>query len=495
MTGEVGVSKQRSWIKIGLNGTFQPNGAQTSSAADLDALFKEPMGDPARLLLHIHGGLVPETAGVSIADAMMAHYDGTTRSIGLVWKTGLLETIRGNLAQIGNTRSFKKALSWVLTKALSELADDPAARGAAQAKLTQPAIEAQLGTSAGVKALDKQLVAAVDSDPDLVRSKGGGRAATDEALEETLALELQGDVTDLQILVDEESDRFAKSLDQAIRTESEAEGLSGSRGLSFTVARLLAKTILAVIRRYRNGTHHDLLPTAVEELLRAAHLAKIGVFAWGEMKEKAEAMWHDDGDTPGPTGHVGGYILRKLEKLQKDNPDTVIDLVGHSAGSIVICAMLRAIAAQGRKIRFRNILFLAPAVRLDTFCRDLAPPAPGGPFQRFRMFTMTDEAEKADKLVGAIYPRSLLFLVSGLFEDRPGTALAGMARHIAMRTPPAGDGFDAVRQWLDQNSRLVLSPTKPGSGSGLQTEARRHGDFDNDKPTLASLLHLAGIKP
>jgi hypothetical protein len=115
----------------------------------------------------------------------------------------------------------------------------------------------------------------------------------------------------------------------------------GARGLTITgVALFIGKIVFAVTRRYRSGTAHDPLPTAVEELLRAAYLADVGKFAWDAMKTKAQRMWTDDGAAPGVTGHGGGYILRRLEALQAARPDMIVDVVGHSAGSIAICEML-----------------------------------------------------------------------------------------------------------------------------------------------------------
>ena len=48
-------------------------------------------------------------------------------------------------------------------------------------------------------------------------------------------------------------------------------------------------------------------------------------------------------------------------------------------------------------------------------------------FKKFRMFTMTDELEKEDDCK-AIYPASLLYLISGILEDRDDTPIAGMMR-------------------------------------------------------------------
>jgi hypothetical protein len=472
------MSEPKHWIKIGPNGTFARSGTLHNSPEELDTLLGPALAGKERLLIHLHGGLVDEAHGLGIANAMAMHYGDTACSLSLVWETGILETLRNNLVGVANTKVFKKALSWILAKAMPELGSSGGARGGEVGLTDQAEIEALLQTETGVQALDAALAAEVDRGLATIRARGG---MVGEKTEDQLTNELAFDIDDLRVLLDNGEDGSAPILRQ---TESAAS----ARGGTAAVALFLAKVIIAVVKRYRAGTHHDPLPTAVEELLRAAYLAEIGAFAWSEMKEKSEEMWIDDGAAPGERGHVGGYILLRLEELQKARPALTIDLVGHSAGSIVICAMLAAIKAQNRQIKFRNVLFLAPAVRLDVFKAAVTPPLL---FRQFRLFTMTDEAEKADKLVGLIYPRSLLFLVSGLFEDKPGTPLAGLARHIKTRTSSAGASYDDLRGWLADDHRLVLSPSGDEAIDGLRTRAAHHGDFDNDPMTLASLLFLA----
>jgi len=204
-------------------------------------------------------------------------------------------------------------------------------------------------------------------------------------------------------------------------------------------------------------------------------------------------MWIDDGHALSVDKHGGGYILRSLQALQAERPDMIIDVVGHSAGSIAICEMLAAIEANKHKIRFRNILFLAPAVRLDLFAHWI----PRGPrvFKRFRMFTMTDAVEKSDQVGGPLYPRSLLYIVSGCFEDRPDEAILGMERFLRQAGTSAGRDYDDVRRWLQDELRLVYSPSEAGALQGEQTKALKHGAFDDDQATLASLLYLVGATP
>ena len=473
------MSNRQTWIKVGSHGTFAPSGKIHSAPTDIDRLLGPELANTKRLLIHFHGGLVSETNGLKVAEAMGKHYGDAARSLSVVWETGILETLRDNIAEVANTQVFKKALSWVLAKVMPELGASEGARGAGVGLLDQRDIEAFLQSEQGVQALDSALIAEADSETAESRARGG---TAGEKTQEQLAVELAFDIGDLTDLID----RGERGAGPILReTEQDAAGRGSTTA---ALAMFLARVIIAVVRRYRTGTHHDPLPTAVEELLRAAYLAEIGAFAWSAMKDKAKDMWIDDGIAPTEKGHVGGYLLRRLEELQSGRADLTLDLVGHSAGSIAICAMLAAIKEQNRRIKLRNILFLAPAVSLDVFKAAVSVPRS---FVRFRLFTMTDEAEKADRLVGAIYPRSLLFLVSGLFEDKPGAPLAGLARHITARTSSAGAGYDDLRSWLAQDDRLVLSPSADGAAEGLRSRAARHGDFDDDEMTLASLLYLA----
>lgn len=471
------------WINLGADGTFRSSGALSSTPEDVDRLLGEDLADAERLVIYFHGGLVKEADGLAAAERMAANYGGAASSIGIVWETGLAETFRDNLLAITQTRIFKKALSWVLAKAGA--ADEAGARGG-DAALDAQTIEAQLDTPEGVAALDMEL--AVSAGEGIAGAARGG--GIDDLDAEAIAQELEYDFANDSSLPDLIDSRATGS--EPIRRKIDLE--EGAKGLTVTgVALFIGKVVVAVIRRYRSGTHHDALPTAVEELLRAAYLADVGKFGWDSMKTKAQRMWIDDGEEPGIEGHGGGYILRKLEALQAARPKLTIDVVGHSAGSIAICEMLAAIEVDRRNVRLRNIVFLAPAVRFDLFSRWI----PRGPqiFKHFRMFTMCDAREKADRIAGSLYPRSLLYLVSGCFEDRPDAAIAGMDRFLDHPMTSAGRDYDDVRRWLREKDRVVRSPTVAGAARGLQTDALKHGEFDDNEATLGSLLFLAGAKP
>jgi hypothetical protein len=385
---------------------------------------------------------------------------------------------------ITETKLFKKALSWVLAKAGG--GDLEGAKGEANQIMSPTEIEKMLDSEAGAKTLDALLSRQAQE------AKGAATAKSltsgelnEEAIAQDIESDFSSDMSLPEMIVSNQPG--SGPIRRRLEEETGARSFSAAAG----VAIFLARVIVAVARRYRSGTHHDPLPTAVEELFRAAYLAEVGKFTWDTMKTKAQRMWIDDGENPGFEGHGGGYLLRRLEQIQASKPDFKIDVVGHSAGSIAICNMFAALDAKQRKLRFRNVVFLAPAVRLDLFARWITR----GPkvFERFRMFTMADEWEKLDQLLGAIYPRSLLYLVSGCFEDRPDDAIAGMGRFLREPTTSAGRDFDDVRQWLKADDRLIYAPSDDGAAEGLRTRSEHHGGFHEDKSTLESLLSIARV--
>ena len=115
---------------------------------------------------------------------------------------------------------------------------------------------------------------------------------------------------------------------------------------------------------------------------------------------------------------------------------------------------------------------------------------------------MTDDAERADRLVGAVYPRSLLYLVSGLLErDRGASAVApvlGLSRYLAAQglerllssELATIARLDVVRKYSGKPGRIVLSPTALDALEGARSSAISHGAFDDDDLVRGSLAQL-----
>jgi len=75
-----------------------------------------------------------------------------------------------------------------------------------------------------------------------------------------------------------------------------------------------------------------------------------------------------------------------------------------------------------------DVIFLAPAVTYDQFDATLANHQ--SRIAHFRSFGMTDDWEIADRLLPVVYPRSLLYFVSGLLEETIDEPLVGMERFL-----------------------------------------------------------------
>ena len=194
--------------------------------------------------------------------------------------------------------------------------------------------------------------------------------------------------------------------------------------------------------------------------------------------------------------HFNNRFGTELLDLLEQAPERKIILVGHSAGAIFACNLLRAWAKRNtnRKI---DLFLMAPAVRDLLFAETLAEARES--IGQFRMFCLSDERERADALMGKkmgfLYPSSLLYVVSGLFEDdnqepHVDAPLLGMQRFRNWSGRSLGDGEDtsaaAVRAFLGSIEHpAIFAPTNDGPGRACN--ATSHGGLDNDPQTLASI--------
>jgi len=396
-----------------------------------------------------------------------------------IWETGLLETLSRNLMQISDTELFKQLLRYVFRQLTKRLGADISGRGAGE-PMTMEEIEEELSridSFAGFEAFARSGAETID-ETDLELALGD--------MEIEYLLELQGDI-DLNT-GDFSSFVGDVTLDPAI--EQEMRDVDG-RGVSlFLVAKHLAKITYRVLKRYVGKRDHGLYPTVVEEVLREFYLADFGAWTWGRMKDVATEMWLPNGPVLDENAHPGSYFLEKLQAHMAAHPDFTLDLIGHSAGSIAICHMLRAAAVAGTLPPIRNIVFLAPACRTRLMHAEILSHPER--YERFRMFTMSDAYEQKDQLVEKLYTRSLLYFISGVLEDETDTPIAGMERFWTASAPFDDTYLVETANWLGQveEDRAVLAVTPVDAPEGLKSASRKHGLFDNDGPTLASLTHM-----
>lgn len=259
---------------------------------------------------------------------------------------------------------------------------------------------------------------------------------------------------------------------------------------------MLAAIAYRVIRRHVRGRDHGFYPTVVEELLRELYLANLGAWVWDQMKEKAAAMWLPNDGLSGDERRVGSYVLEKIAALQAARPNFCVDLVGHSAGSIAICELLRAAAARGVDVRVNTIAFLAPAGRSELGVAELVRHPDR--FKHFRCYTMLDDYEREDQLVPRVYTRSLLYFISGVLEpDEVDAPIMGMTRHASGQGPFQTGAAADWAAFLSAQQHLVLSDSSvidPGAVTGRRATSHSHGGFDDDGPTRESLIELLKVR-
>lgn len=199
---------------------------------------------------------------------------------------------------------------------------------------------------------------------------------------------------------------------------------------------------------------------------------------WWSVKHSAQVA-----SSPGG----GAYeVARRLIGFCAANPGRItLHAAGHSAGAIFHSHFAPAVLSAGGPAgpRFSTLQLLAPALRVDDFSATLLPLVGAG-IDSLVVYTMTDVAEQADSCF-RIYGRSLLYLVSELFEDPTDSPLLGM--EVAIRASQellAAFGLDPVEQ---RAAEVVWSPTGADAPPGRRSMAVNHGGFDNDADTMNSV--------
>lgn len=489
--------------------------ATDEDRARLQAIVASAASGP--LVVHLHGGLVDEAEGRTIAARLGQVYGGGGGTpLFLLWKTGIRDVVEEAFAAVAREPLFARTL----TRLLRHLVPD--ADGIAAAAATPPVVpiggdvaEELQRTLAALHALpDGAVDAAVArwNEPG-VRAALVADVASDPVVRQQLELVQSEVARPVGALVPAQSTAGTVLRESAhtladpvfvaevrgVRDESAPPGAAvAAVDWRVALARLFGGHVGVIAartaRRFRDGRDHGWHATLVEETAREFFVGNVGRRAWSIMKEDAVRAF--DGDE---TSAGGSALVAALVGVARATPRRRVVLVAHSAGAIWVTELLSRLAtaldAEGLPADALplEVVFLAPAVRHDRFVERVVAGVKR-PFA-FRCFTMRDEAERADALLDAqpwIYPRSMLYLVSGLFEDDHGaTPLLGLDRFLDGRhVVPVRDRppVERVRTWLARPSRSwILTPTDPGAPAGIDSEATDHGDFDSCPRAMATL--------
>lgn len=473
------------YLAVGDEGTYADGGAYRSDAQQIGAIIGHLKTNKiTELTLYFHGGLVDEqTAEPSmqrVLTALSAREKPHAEALCFVWKTGLLETVRDNLEEIFKTKFGKSIIKWVIRTVSKKLKID-FAKSAVTDGLSLEAIEqewqeAQAQGRAPFADLQVELAG---------KAKGpivAGLSETDDELTAQITAELEQQYLYEQdkLVTDWQMAPINISTDGALQdvlSDAAGDGHKGVMSLS-NLAEVIVKVGVRVIKRYLNDSDHGLQATVVEETCRAYFVGDAGQWVWGSMKNKAAQMW----SAPGCVG------FDFMARLQRELPQLKLNLVGHSAGSVAICKLLKMRRAQNWTLPVGKIVWWAPACRADLLLEEIVEHQ--GEYEDFRMMTMSDAYEQKDALINKLpwlYPASLLYFISGVLEDSADTPIAGMARYHKEQPPYQGAMYAAISRFLEVPGRCILSKTPEEAPAGEQSHAIDHGMFNADSKTLESL--------
>lgn len=203
---------------------------------------------------------------------------------------------------------------------------------------------------------------------------------------------------------------------------------------------------------------------------------EVGAYAWRNMKQDAQVAFGGQADYDG--GFRGLQPL--LSGLDRAAQRPVLHFVGHSAGAIMLGHLLSALTRFGLgKLVLGSIHLMAPACTVAFFQRHYGPYLAGRGALTLRdkiyLYNLTDRLELDDTVSSSVplvpsYSRSLLYLVSRAYEDKPETPLAGMQLYAA---------------GMPRGGKIAIDYAGP---RGAVTRADSHGGFDNDAATLAAIM-------
>ncbi|GGO38442.1 hypothetical protein GCM10008949_44990 [Deinococcus humi] len=379
-------------------------------------------------MVYAHGGLVSEAVGNSIIDTIEQRLFANAPNIchvSFLNRTGLFET----LDQLSNSRAFTW-LARAVTSVLSALQD--------------------------ASALPEH-----DGSPEVRED------ASQVAVKR--ARELHGRLQS-RSLTDSIVDEVANKLLQLPEPQVAAALLEVARA----VQRRAAARVVVKGRVRRDSaspvpaSRNEFDAYLVEEVVRRFQLPPVS--AWREMKRRVHAAFAPP--------HPGAAIVASVQRVRHIQPDARVSLIGHSLGGIWVEAYLACAGETGNDLHVDTVALLAPANSLASFRR--VHRWQGTVWTQALLMGLTDaeEREEIDELsplLGTLYPRTLLYLISNALEDQPAFPILGMQKF--WEAPVPHDVHDLFQQvsWV------------PGIVDGQVIEQYSHGGFSTNPQVLAWL--------
>ena len=514
---------KKYYIHTGKDGSLGETDLDTTQQ-DIDALVGG-LSPGSRVAIIIHGGLVSKNKALETAEKLLPLYlEANVHPIFLVWETGPLETLHNLLKNVWKEGLFRSLVQKLLRHAAAKIGGE-LLLGAKDAR-GLPVLPNDIETITEYQKLrlGKEPFEHIKPGAYLPTSvEVGGRGAAGAALPRpALSLPVPAELDRLEDdlrtdrlfiteaeacarwLQDREENRTKAAQPEGPAKETLADPKvffdpSGPGGE--VVARAFfsplkaikhaVKVFVRVVSRYRSGRDHGLYSTVVEEVLREFYFTKVGAAIWGTMKRQASEAFASP-------QRGGCYLVDRLGAALLANKQLEVSLIAHSAGAVYACHLMNYVhKSRGNNVpkdfTFQNVVLLAPACDFRLFGGVLGlNPLP---WQNFCLFALQESLESGYWEVPFIYPRSLLYLVSGAFEKEVDGAtgafdlpLVGMQRFHSFDKTYTDDEFQLLRKFLaaGKGPRAVWSVFTEEAGLAIDT--RTHGEFfryENGEPTQA----------
>lgn len=230
----------------------------------------------------------------------------------------------------------------------------------------------------------------------------------------------------------------------------------------------------------------DITDRGIEELIHVP-----GEKVWGGMKRSAEKSVDPIpvvGGQPDPLRGGGArYVAQRLMDFlnahQGNGVPIELHAVGHSAGSIFHSFFLPTALDLGAP-PFASVHFLAPAITSDGFIRRLAGRLGNNALRHVTIYTMKKALELADDC-GKVYRKSLLYLIHFALEPFREEPILGL--EVSLRADRTLKRIFALDGQPSAVGEVVWSDSPSDNGRSA-SRSTTHGGFDDDVPTMDSVL-------
>ena len=453
-----------------------------TTADDLRGAFAEFAAAPPAhgWVLHFHGGLTDRASATTTAEFLLPKYqEAGAFPLFFIWESGPWETIRNNLGDIAQEPFFQRLLKRLADYLLPKLGLTPGGAEAAESVAASESFSDELPPPPGLAATEiseTELEREVQSDPALeeaYRELGARVVIADQGFTAESTGGVAGGRTAVLPSPAAQVDLFGPP--GAGDPANESLGLTWAARVAIVAARVGRRVVSRFIKRRDHGWY----TTIVEELLRELYIDAIGsTFFWKQMKKDTADAFAGASDEHGGTAFLEQLRDQAAAASAAGTAPPRVTLVGHSAGAVFVSHFLLAAHRILPPDFVFDVVLLAPAVDCELFSAAIETNR----IRNVRMFAMSDALEAKDALLrpysphlSNVYPRSLLYFVSGLLEAVVDLPLVGMQRYYDKARYP-GESFPVlkkVRTFLWHAPDRQVWSVAPGAGSAVRRRAPR----------------------